>query len=295
MFHHGRRWPGLARSGRRRKMMEDNVPRRRRLLYDRFMTATIGRLLTIAGLIACVIATGARAADMHFSLYSLGVPVAESTMTVDIGPNGFRMGLSYHTTGVARMFSGDKLQETVTGHIVNGMPEPESFRSFVTLHGKDRTVSMTYRGGDPTITVLDPPNAGEREEVSATQTAKTLDPLTALASILAMAARTGRCEFSRHTFDGRRLEFFYARTGGEEDLPATGRSIFSGKALRCDYVARTEAGFLLNGDRPEDSRPRQGTIWLAHLTPSGPLVPVHGEVDTRFLGRATMYLTSVDP
>jgi len=276
--------------------MESNIPRHGQPLYDETMTWKIARLpAVIIGLAALAGAPRARAADMHFSLYSIGVKVAESIMTVDLGPADFRMALSYHTTGVARMFSGDKLDETVAGRIQDGLPAPALYRSFVTLHGQDRTVSMTWREGIPVITVLSPPNAGERDEIPAARLAGTLDPLSAVGSMLAMAARTGTCDFSHHTFDGRRLELFYARTSGEEDLPSTGRSIFAGRALRCDYVARTEAGFLLNGDRQEDSRPRQGTIWLARLTPGGPLLPVHGEVDTRFLGRATMYLTSVDP
>ena len=234
-------------------------------------------------------------AELNFSLYSLGIPVAESTMLVDLAGSRFRMGLRYHVTGVARLFSGDKLDEVTTGYVNDGKPAPVEYRSAITLKGRDRMVTLDFHDGSPTIAAIDPPNASERDEVPPPRLARAIDPMTAMVSMIMAVTQTGKCELSHETFDGRRLELFYARTAGEEDLPVNSHSTFSGRALRCDYVSKPLAGFLTGSGREEDARPRQGTIWLAHTLPGGPLLPVRALVDSRFLGQATMYLTSVSP
>ena len=176
-----------------------------------------------------------------------------------------------------------------------GVPNPVEFKSFVRLHGQDRTVTLNYRDGSPLVTAINPPNTGERDEVPDAQRAHVIDPMSAMAAMMEMAARTGRCDIGDRTYDGRRLEYFESHTAGEENIPATSLSRFAGPALRCDYSSQTLGGFRQGDGRDEDARARRGTLWLAHAIPGGPRVPVHGQIDTRFLGVATMYLTGVSP
>jgi hypothetical protein len=246
-------------------------------------------------LFAPFLSPDAEAAQLTFSLYALGIQVAESVMTVDLGPSGYRMGLRYHTTGLASVFSGDGLNEQTGGGFDHDSPIPLEFRSSVRLHGQDRIVTLTYRNGSPAETALSPPNEGERDVVPVVQREHTFDPLSATVAMMRLAARTGRCDLSHRTYDGRRLELFEARTAGEEDLAPSARSSFSGRALRCDYTSKTLAGFRLGDGRDEDSRPRKGTIWLAQVLAGAPRLPVRGLIDTRFLGSATMYLTAAAP
>jgi len=240
-------------------------------------------------------ARDAQSAELTFSLYALGIPVAESVMSVDLAQPRYRMAIHYGTSGLARLFSGDRLDEQSTGVFTRGVPYPAEFKSFVRLHGQDRTVTLDYRDGTPLVAAINPPNAGEREEVPDAQRAHVIDPMSALAAMMELAARTGRCDLNDRTYDGRRLEYFESHTAGEEDIPANSLSRYAGRALRCDYSSQTLAGFRQGDGREEDARARKGTLWLAHAIPSGPLVPVHGQIDTRFLGQATMYLTGVSP
>jgi hypothetical protein len=251
--------------------------------------------LLLLGLAIPLAARDARAEQLAFQLYAMGFPVAESSMVFNLAPASYHMELRYHTTGLGKLVSGDRLDQSSNGMFEHDEAVPTEFRSFVRLHAQDRIVTLEYRNGDPTIATINPPNEAEREIVPPVRRDHTIDPLSAMIDMLHVAARTGRCDLSHNTYDGRRLEVFEARTAGEEDIPASSRSIFSGRALRCDYTSQPIAGLKLGDGRDEDARVRKGTVWLAPLAPGGPRLPVQGVVDVRFLGTATSYLTAVTP
>ncbi|MGD0433504.1 MAG: DUF3108 domain-containing protein [Acetobacteraceae bacterium] len=242
-----------------------------------------------------IAAPDAESVQLTFTLYAVGLPVAESHMSFDLTPSAYLMGLQYQTTGVARLFAGDKLDQTTKGMFEHDQPVPMEFHSFVRLHGQDRTVVLEYRNGDPTATTTTPPNEGERDIVPQAEREHTLDPLSAMVDMLHTLARTGRCDLSHKTYDGRRLEVFEVHTVDEEDIASSGRSVFAGRALRCDYTSRPLMGFHLGEQRADDQRVRKGSLWLAPVVPGGPRLPVQGVVDVRFLGTATMYLTAITP
>jgi Protein of unknown function (DUF3108) len=252
------------------------------------------RLFLLLGL-AMLAPRPANAERLAFELYALGFSVADSRMSFDLTPTTYRMELSYQTTGLAKWVAGDSLDQTVAGTFQHDQAVPVQFSSSGRLKGHDRMVTLVYRDGDPTTTAINPPNETEREIVPPERRDHTIDTLSATIDMLHLAARTGRCDLSVNTYDGRRLEVFEAHTAGEEELPPTNRSTFSGRALRCDYSSRPVAGLKLGDGRDDDARTRAGTIWLAPVTPGGPRLPVRGLVDVRFLGQATMYLTGVTP
>src|ERR1700722_1717687 len=153
----------------------------------------------------------AEATQLAFSLYAVGVPVAESTMTLDFAPSGYGIGLSYRTVGVAKVFSGDNLDQSSSGTFEHDQAVPLSFKSYVRLHGQDRRVTLSYRDGNPIISSIAPPNEGEREIVPVALREHTIDSLSAMVDMLHHAAETGRCDLSHKTYDGRRLEVFESR------------------------------------------------------------------------------------
>jgi hypothetical protein len=259
------------------------------------MPTAVLRLLLLPLLTVAFAARDAGAVELDFTLYGAGVPVAESTMTIDLSPATYGMGLRYHTIGLASVFNADSIDQYTNGTLDRDQPAPVQFRSLVKLHGRDRTVTLGYRDGNPTIAAINPPNEGEREIVPPALREHTFDPLTAIVDILEVASRTGRCDLNHYTYDGRRREMFQARTVGEEDIPPSSRSVFSGRALRCDYSTQPVAGLRIGEGREEDARVRKGTFWLAPVKAGGPRLPVQGLVDVRFLGTATMYLTAIKP
>jgi hypothetical protein len=203
--------------------------------------------------------------------------------------------LGFHTIGLTNLIDGGRLQETTIGRLEGDRPMPQAHSSEGWLHGQERIVEMTWHDGTPSVTSITPPNATEREDVPEPLRAGTIDQISLIVLLIRLADQTGRCEGSARSFDGRDLQSFDAKTVGEEDLPASMRSSFSGRALRCEFTSQTLAGFRLGSNGAQDRRPRRGTLWLARVVPGMPRLPVRASVETRWFGDATIYLTSGTP
>ena len=113
-------------------------------------------------------------------------------------------------------------------------------------------------------------------------------------ALVRAVARTGRCETTVRTCDGRRSAEITAHTVGPDALAETSRISFSGKALRCDFASRMLAGFRFGEAGKTDFTPLRGSAWLADIIPGRAPVPVRMTIGTRWLGDATSYLTAVD-
>jgi hypothetical protein len=133
----------------------------------------------------------------------------------------------------------------------------------------------------------------ERTTIPQADTLHTIDTLSALAMLIREVGQSGTCSGSVTTFDGRRLARQTARQTGEEVLAADSRSIFAGRALRCDFEGTQLGGFVRNQDEGTLRKPRHGTAWLANLLPGAPPVPVKVIFENNILGQVTLYLTAV--
>ena len=231
----------------------------------------------------------------NYETYAAGMQVAEVESSFIFGPRTYRMNLGYHTTGMVGFFLRGHQFDTVEGAWRGTQASPFRYLGEGVWRGADRLAEIEYQAGKPLIRKLVPPNTDEREPVPDALQANTIDTLSALASLIRMVDETGRCEDTVHTYDGRRAVEIQARTAGEEMLQPTSRSSFAGRALRCDFAGRLQAGFRFDDNRDRDSKPMHGSAWLAPLTVGGPPLPVRMMFETRWFGDATMYLTAVGP
>jgi hypothetical protein len=235
------------------------------------------------------------AEQLNYTLHVVGLPVADAALNIDLTENGYRASLRFHTTGLANLVDSGHLEETVSGGLRNDRPAPQVYNSNGYLHGQNRVVDMTWQDGNPVVTAIAPPNAAEREDVPAALRAGTVDQVSLIVLLLHLADQTGRCEATARSYDGRDLQSFQVRTLGEEEIPASGQSSFSGRALRCEFTSQTLAGFRFGSGGEQDRRAHRGTIWLGRVVSGGPRLPVRAAVETRWFGDATIYLTSVAP
>jgi hypothetical protein len=169
---------------------------------------------------------------------------------------------------------------------------PAKFFGEGVWRGHERRTLIDYDHGLPQVKELQPPQETEREPVPLELRRHTIDTLSALAQLMRRVEHDHTCETEVRTYDGRRVLDVVAHTGGPERLDPTGRSIFSGPTLRCDFEGRELAGFLLGEDDPEHRTPLHGSAWLASLLPGTAALPVRISFQTRWFGVATMYLTS---
>jgi hypothetical protein len=221
--------------------------------------------------------------------------VAEVESGLSFGPSTYQMSLGYHTTGMVGFFFRGHQFDVVSGRWRGLQAQPIQFLDEGTWRGVDRRADIDYQDGKPIVRQLVPPNDGEREPVPESLRANTIDTLSALAELIRVVDSTGRCETAARTYDGRRLVEIEAHTAGEEVLEPTSRSAFAGKALRCDFSGRMQAGFLFKDDRERDSRPMHGSAWLASLVEGGPPLPVRMTFETKWFGDTTLYLTGIGP
>lgn len=226
-----------------------------------------------------------------YEMYAAGLHVAEVSAAFRLGAGQYAIQLSYHTTGLVTLFRHGHQSSNASGRWDNGQPRPEQFSGEGVWQGEPNDTLIDYVQGQPVIERLVSPPGDKREPIPPAQEANSIDSLSALALLIRRVQDTGQCDVSAHTFDGRRVSNISASTGGEDDLGQSDRAMFSGRALRCDFVGRMVAGFLDRDNTTTDRRPLQGSAWLANLIPDAPPVPVRMDFDTHWFGQAHMYLT----
>jgi hypothetical protein len=261
------------------------------------LVSRIGLIGLFCQSIGCVAALAQAPSAVHarYEMFAADLPVAQVDAGFSIGPRDYRMNMAYHTTGLVGFFYRAHQAATVTGGWNGPRPVPVRFFGEGALRGDQRVTDIEYAQGRPLIRQLVPPNLNEREPVPEALQAGSIDTLSALVDLIRTVTATGSCELTVHTFDGRRATEIEAHTVGEETLPPVRRSVFSGRALRCDFAGRLLAGFKFGDDRVREGRPLHGSAWIAPAVPGGPKLPVRMQFETRWFGDATMYLTSSGP
>lgn len=255
------------------------------------------RLIPIAlfGALALAPAALAQAPDsLHvaYATYAAGLQVAAVKADLMLGPHQYQIRVSYHTTGLLGFFSHGQQSNRVDGIWHAGIPEPREFSSAGVWKGEKHVTRIDYRNGDPLVQALLPPNTG-RQPVPPGLQDHTIDALSALALLIQQVATTRTCQAAVHTYDGRRAAELTAHSVGWEMLPPTGRSAFSGPALRCDFTSRVLAGFKTGSDQ-KDQPPLHGSLWFAAPVPGEPSLPVRIRLETAWFGDAVAYLTAAE-
>jgi hypothetical protein len=239
-------------------------------------------------------ASAAPDADWHavYDAYAAGFNAVQLRTSFGFDAQGYRLSVQSRTLGLVDLFVGSRQFTAAEGVWQGERPQPRQFRADGLWRGKRRTALIDYEQGMPVIRDLVPPETS-REPVSPQLQADTLDTLSPLAFLAYRVAMTGNCDATARTFDGRRLEAVTARTGGWEMLPPSTVSVFTGRALRCEFEAHQIGGFASGEDRERAAQPRRGSIWVASPAPGAPPLPVQIRLEYGWLGHATAYLSEI--
>jgi Protein of unknown function (DUF3108) len=246
---------------------------------------------------SCLTATTAAAQTppIHatYSGYAHGFNVVDLQAELALAPQTYRLELSYQLVGVLGALIHGDAKTIVSGRFDGMRVEPADLFSAGHFRGDPRVTQLSWRNGTPLTLQLLPPDEGERDVVPVTEQAHTIDTLSAMTGLLHQVAEAGTCDGAARTYDGRRLSEIAAHTAGQETLEPTGRSMFHGVALRCDFQGRQIAGFRRDADQDELRRPQAGSAWFAQVVPGKPPIPVRITFDTPQFGETTVYLTQV--
>lgn len=241
----------------------------------------------------CLFAAPARAEKLHYVAYAVGLPAADVEMTLEPTDQSYRIGFAVRTLGVAELLAHARVHSEATG---TWAPDnygrdtlPAHYEAQSQLRGTRRDTVMDFQNDNPMLRIAPVEEGEPREPVPPELQARTTDGISAIAGLLHHAERTGRCDDTVRTFDGRRLGETALRTVGMETLEATDRSSFAGPALRCDFTGRLLAGFIVGENKARAARPLHGSVWVAKV--DGHLVPVRMSFETRGFGDAVAYLS----
>jgi hypothetical protein len=231
----------------------------------------------------------AQSVTAHYEVYAGGMTILQLEARFDFSPTAYRMETRLRTRGMAATFVPGEQVTQVAGDWSGATPTPREYVTQGTWRGRFRRIAMEWRGGEPRVTDLTPPETEEREPVPPAQRIGTLDALSALALVARSVEQTGGCDTATPVFDGRRRTEYRARTERREIIPAW-RGAWTGEALRCAFEGRVTAGFRLDQDRAQAAQPTTGTAWVASPFAGAPAIPVRIEIPNRWTGQATAVL-----
>jgi hypothetical protein len=228
---------------------------------------------------------------LRYQAFAHGLPIMLMDVSLSINPRGYEINLSFHTTGLASLLYPGEQSDNVNGEWNGDHAAPVHFTASGVWRGQTRRTEIVYHDARPQVVALEPPITEEREPVPSDLQTGTEDTLSALVQLVRHVDSNSNCNTSARIYDGRRLSEIKARTTGAEVMEASGRSIFAGPTLRCDFTGQMLAGFSLNEDRSTARRPLHGSALFAPIAGT-PALPVRIEFETRWFGDVTMFLTA---
>ena len=230
---------------------------------------------------------------VEYAGYTHGFLVLRLSGSLALTPAGYDVRVAFRTAGLAGMVVSVDSESHAVGRFSGGMVQPSLFEASGHLRGAMRVTRIAYAGGNPAVQVLTPPVEHERGVVPLADTRQTIDTLSAAVLLIRQSGEGAPCAGTVRTFDGRRLAVQSAHGAAPDLLGPTARSIFAGRAQRCEIEGRQLAGFVRTENEDELRRPRRGTAWLADMLADAPPVPVRIVFEHRLLGQVTLYLTAL--
>lgn len=228
-----------------------------------------------------------------YDAYVAGANALRLTAAIEVGAAGYRMDVRARTVGMLDLLVGSRQSIQVEGGWHGALPRPRQFQAEGLWKGERRATAIDFHAGLPTIRHLVPADPS-REAVPGPARQDALDRLSPMMLLARQMMRTGRCEASATTFDGRLLEEITARTGGWEELSAGYGGIFAGRALRCEIGLRVTAGFKPDEDRAHAGRMRRAEVWIAVPAEGALMMPVRFKLDIGWLGSANVILSGLE-
>jgi hypothetical protein len=231
------------------------------------------------------------ALHLTYDGYASGFRVFRLESDLLLGPGGYRIAMTGHTSGMFGFVYHARWHTLAEGTWTEAGVLPQHFENTGVFGGQPRRVDIDFVNGNPVLRVLQPPDDGEHLPVPPGLAQHAIDTLSIMAMVIRQTGMLGHCGGTTKEFDGRQVELLELRAAGADDLLATSRSSWRGPTLRCDIAAHVLGGFFR--DNKPELRDHVDSIWMAAVQPGMALLPVRMTAMTYRLGRTVLYLTGV--
>jgi hypothetical protein len=227
-----------------------------------------------------------RALGLGYDVYIGGVYAFHFDALLSVDDHTYDIELQGGTIGfIGRMFSWQANIRS-TGGFASDKPTPTNlaagtFESANMWQGKPHRTTLRFHDDGRYDVALDPPEEAQTVRADGAPPdvlpAGTLDPVAASIAALTASARDGACARRETVFDGKRYYELIVRDGdGDDVVPPSHLSAYSGPALKCRFAMKRLAGFSTRRYAQfwDDEKGTLPTIWSASIVPEMPLVPV---------------------
>jgi hypothetical protein len=246
----------------------------------------IGQLLLAAVLAAALpIRTGSaevpESLSLSYDMWEGGLHALSLETRMNRGKSAYSVKFSVRTRGLAWLVHPFSLKAQTDGVADEHGLRPLHYRSTSEKRGKTRRQDITYLDDGSLDVRREPKKNGKRKSrVPEDLTLGTLDPASALLSIIEAFARVGRCEGSIPVYDGKHRYDLLVTQGGSRNLRSKGYGMYSGPATVCRIAVEQLAGFKTKKQHRKGRFPSAIDVWLAPLAGGTLAVPVRLEGKT---------------
>ena len=237
---------------------------------------------------AAAAAEAPRSFSLTYDLWQGGFHAMILETQIKRSASGYRAAFEARTNGVVGMLYAYTIEAQSSGLAGDPLPTPKIFRTEKVKRGETRRREIVY-GTDGSLAVRhDPPKKiKKRERVPRALQVGTLDPVSAVYSVIEIFEREGRCAGDVPVFDGRRRYNFKISQVGQVNLAPSEYSIYSGPASLCRVTVERLAGFKKK--KSPRHLPIALDVWLAPVIRGGPALPVRME-GSNSLGHMVIHL-----
>ena len=221
---------------------------------------------------------------LHYTARLHGVPLMDITLCLGLDAKAYRTAIKVATLGMADWIAHARIEGWAGGKVDGATLIPGSYADHGRIFGEDQSAAIAYPEGEPVLQRISPDPGKTRLPIQQDGLHGAIDGLSAVALESLAVTRTGTCQGEAHVFDGRQLRRAATHTGGQDTLPPNPRSVFAGRAVRCETESVLLAGFLRAKPITAQIEPRHSRVWLAPVVAGGPAVPVRMMFDADALG-----------
>ena len=234
--------------------------------------------------------SGSRGVDLVYAVHIGGIHTVDLKIRLTLEADRYRVKLSSHIDGLVRYLLPWSLRVDSRGRIAGERFVPESVHTESSWRGKRRWRTLEYRDGRPVVLSVEPKR--KTPPIPPETLTGSVDVATAILTVARAVPGEKSCAVRVPVFDGRRRFDAVMEAHGEDELPRSHRSAYSGKAEVCDLAIevlhgrrkKSDYGGLAGGEKTM-------TFWFARLFDGVYPLPVRVQLDTD-LGVVIGHLTS---
>ena len=198
----------------------------------------------------------------------------------------YLISLEGHTVGFLGNLKPVAFTATSEGIADDNRMQPALYATTTNKRNKQKSLTVTFQPNNAPVTSFTPPD--DREDPGPPEMLKdSIDPGSAIVSLIRTLAMTSSCKDTVQVFDGKRRYDIAFADMPNELLKESSHSMFSGWTHRCHATMVLRSGFKPGKRNPWDN----STVWFGRVLNDAPMLPVR--IDTQFsLGPVRLNLVS---